>query len=664
VTQVVASGPLRRFQFLIPASLAPGVYRVWLTGTGGTTTFSTLTNSSCSAITVTSSVQGTASLGAAISGAAVTLKDASGNSVSGTTASDGTFALNSAGLTPPFLVKVVLASASGQFPAGTTLYSVSADGNASSHINVNVLTDLLLRSFYSAQGINPDAAFASPLGGNAAPSPVAVLSIANLIIPAIQLFSGNDGITLTPDTPASGALNVISSPYVAFPAGLTPPQGSLDLLLHQITTESLGADGAVTFVGLNAGTATETVTPVYGNGQITLNTMTSDSGTAGATAASSSALALTVALTPVIDGVNALLAGFASTVNAKGSGLVGSDLRPFVSDSYLNDGIDAAGVSAQQATELAGQTVDDLHAIGIRSFDAGAQIADVTIAVTISSAGQTFSGTDRVIVRNEAGSWKLFGNQRLGEAFVGVQARVAQGAPSIGLGVFSGTFAFANLRAPHGVVTQVTISGPTSNPALKLWNGNNSMALFQGAQVIDAGVTWDEFFALSTNLGSNFNIIIGEVPPGSPFTFSLATTTSGNQQYAETSAAVTTELVQFTTFKNGGIPLHVGLAGLLNQAVSFKFSVPRTYPVAGVSLRAQIRDGAANDPNAHSCFIESSAPLTLDFGTHTGGGTIAFPANMSACDPSLNSAIAFIDVFLEADGTSGETSLAEYSFPY
>jgi len=44
---------LRRFEFLIPASLTSGTYFVWVTGTAGSTSFNTLSTPSCSEITVT-----------------------------------------------------------------------------------------------------------------------------------------------------------------------------------------------------------------------------------------------------------------------------------------------------------------------------------------------------------------------------------------------------------------------------------------------------------------------------------------------------------------------------------------------------------------------------------------------------------------------------------
>jgi hypothetical protein len=53
VLQVAVEGVLRRFEFLIPATLATGTYYVWVTGTAGTTAFNTLNTPSCSKIQVT-----------------------------------------------------------------------------------------------------------------------------------------------------------------------------------------------------------------------------------------------------------------------------------------------------------------------------------------------------------------------------------------------------------------------------------------------------------------------------------------------------------------------------------------------------------------------------------------------------------------------------------
>jgi hypothetical protein len=55
VIQVAVEGVLRRFEFLIPATLKTGTYFLWVIGTAGTTKFNTLNTPSCSTIMVTAS---------------------------------------------------------------------------------------------------------------------------------------------------------------------------------------------------------------------------------------------------------------------------------------------------------------------------------------------------------------------------------------------------------------------------------------------------------------------------------------------------------------------------------------------------------------------------------------------------------------------------------
>lgn len=51
--------------------------------------------------TPTSTISGTAAVGAPLAGATVTVKDAQGTSRTGTTAANGSYSLDSSGLTPP-----------------------------------------------------------------------------------------------------------------------------------------------------------------------------------------------------------------------------------------------------------------------------------------------------------------------------------------------------------------------------------------------------------------------------------------------------------------------------------------------------------------------------------------------------------------------------------
>jgi hypothetical protein len=665
IAQVAAAGTLRRFQFLIPASLAPGVYRVWVTGTAGTTAFDTLRTPSCSSLTVTSTIAGTASLGAALAGAAVTVVDSTGRSVSTTTASDGTFALSSAGLVPPFLVRVVTASATGSFPAGTTLYSVSADASASTRINVSVLTDLMVRSFYSAQGVNPADAFADPTGPNAAPTPTAVESLASLVVPAVQLWLDQAGIAATSGAPDNGSINLISSPLVAYPPG-TVPAGGLDAVLHLIVSELVNpATGAVTQVTIAGGTLTETIAPSYADDLITLATTTIDAATGSGSSGLFSALALTAVLQPVIDGIDGALAAFRDTVNSRGDQLTGADLRPFYAPDYLENGVTADQAANEDAAELAGVTITALRLAGIKSLDTTTNVAAALVRFSASAGGQTVSEVGPpIFFKNVGGAWVLYGNQRVADVFVSAQARTAQGGASFGPGIFAGTFVFAGVSAPSGVVTSATVAGPVSNPngpvdpTLRIWDNSTSGTLFRGAQELKGGRSFDQFFRLSQNLGNNAALLGQQIPPGSGFDFTLSTTTSGIQQFRETINAFTTETVTFT-----GLPAHLGLAAVVGQTVPFSFTLPGSYPVRGVSLFAQIFDGLPGNPATRFCTIDSNG-LALDFAARTGTGSISVPSDMAACGLPPGTAIRFVNVFLEVEGANTEVSLGWLAIPY
>jgi hypothetical protein len=657
VTQVTVVASVRRFRFAIPASLGPGTYRVWVTGTAGVTPFDTLATPSCSTITVTSSVQGTASLGAAIGGATVTLVDANGASRTGTTASDGTFALDSRDLVPPLLVKVVTSAPVGSFPAGTTLYSVSADASASTRINVHVLTDLMVRSFYSAQGLSADAAFADPTGPAAAPDAAAVQALASLVIPAVQLWLNAAEVEATSGAPSNGAINLISSPFIAYPPGVTPPSG-LDEVLHQIASELVGPMGAVSAVTITGGTITETISPVYGDGLITLNTVTTNSANGVGSAATFSGLALTEALQPVEAGINATLAAFANVVNTKGAALTGADLLPFFASDYLENGEDRLEGAETTAGELGGITVTNLSLVSINSV--AGELASVRIRFVAEFGDESINDVSELPFKNEGGVWKLYGNQQLWEVGVTAMTRTHQGGAAPGGITSRSAYMFAGVTAPLGAVAGVAVAGPTNLPGVAIWDNMTSRPLFQGAQFFENGEVVNEFHRLSQPLGTVFDTVNALVPTGSQFLLSHTAPAFNNPVYAVTSNSFTTEPIQFFF-----LPAHVALSAVVNHTLTYVFSLPRTYPLASgnVHLNAQIYSGLPNDPNARGCWVNATGPLTLNFVQFFGSGQITFPADMTPCGlPGVP--IAFVNVFLETNGSNGEVSLVQYAYPY
>ncbi len=211
----------------------------------------------------TSDVRGTASMGLPIVGAAVTLKDTTGKSSTATTASDGTYILDTSGMTPPFFIRVVTTS-------GPTLYSVSADAQSTTTINIHVLTDVIVRSWFSAQGVNPDTAFANPIT-NPPPNPLAVQAITDTLIQVMQLWLNNAGVRVTSGTPSGSQMNLISSRFVANDSGL-------DAVLHLMSETINPRNGSVTQIQFSNSTTTQTSAPTYSNSSMTVNTTTTSGG--------------------------------------------------------------------------------------------------------------------------------------------------------------------------------------------------------------------------------------------------------------------------------------------------------------------------------------------------------------------------------------------------
>jgi hypothetical protein len=663
VAQVISQGVLRRFQFLIPASVAAGSYKVWLSGTAGATAFNTLNTPSCSTIAVTSNITGTASLGAAISGGMVTVVDATGRTANATTASDGTFVLDSSGLTPPFLVRVITTTASGEFPVGTTLYSVSADANVGTRINVHVLSDLIVRSFYSAQGIDPDTAFASPLGADAAPTPTAVQGLASLVIPAVQLWLSNAGVNATAGAPGNGAINLISSPFAAYPPGATP--AGLDAVLHIITSEILtsiaplsvsvaSTTGAVSLITIVNGTITETITPSYpGGGAIVINTVTTNTANGGSTSTEAfNGLALTSGQQSVVDAINASLAAFAAIINTKGSALTGNDILPTYAPDYLNDGQNASQAANAFALENAGMfTVNSLKVFSLKSLDTVNNVADVLVAYDISVSGQEQIGHDlEIIFKNESGTWLQYGDQQITQVSANSESRTSEGKDSIGTrqpGLYSQTDigAFVNVLTSFDV-TNITVSGGGS-----IWNGATSAALFPQPQLLSNGQTFNGFGRLSQALTP-----ATIPPPGTIFTFNFTTGSSGSPTYKTTNNAFTTERsVIFTNVTAGNGPL----SSVVGKTVTYTWPLPLTYAIGQVNLNVYIQDGVFGAAT-HTCSFSSTNPLTP---TSTSG-TLNIPADMSACGGGLSGAIQQVSVFLEIDGVNGEEGIVDLTYPF
>ena len=106
-----------------------------------------------------STISGTAATGNPIESAQVTVLDSTGATASGTTGTDGSFSISFSEPKPPYILKVTTSS-------GTTLYSVSADSETTTTINITPLTDMIIRLWYAVQNGSVEDSFTNPAAIN------------------------------------------------------------------------------------------------------------------------------------------------------------------------------------------------------------------------------------------------------------------------------------------------------------------------------------------------------------------------------------------------------------------------------------------------------------------------------------------------------------------
>jgi len=386
-----------------------------------------------------STVTGTAATGAPIAGATVTLVDSTGAVRTSTTAADGTFQINTAGLTPPFLLKVP--STSGD------LYSVSGDGNLSTTVNLTPLSDIIVRSWYGAQSIDPASAFADP-ATSPPPAPTNVFALGTMVSNLMQPWLEAQGVN-------AAGFSAIST---SFQAGTGT---GIDGVISLTSVSTSG--GTITAVINSGGPSVQNptqqniiITPSSGTLSIT-STATTVNGQ-GSPTSSSIAVATTAAAKTALAGIFTTLTNIANKVNQKGSSLQGSDLAPYVDPTYQNDGQDAASWENETASFLAtGQTLS-FYGLQINSLDTTNNVADVSFQVTQGGQSDTVGLTMGLV----GSSWLVTGNHHVAGVQVMTRAwdwgpnYANQGQPS----EYTQTTSLVVQDVLQNNVVSATVSGP------------------------------------------------------------------------------------------------------------------------------------------------------------------------------------------------------------
>ncbi|HXR97806.1 MAG TPA: Ig-like domain-containing protein [Terriglobales bacterium] len=554
------------------------------------------------------SVSGVAASGSPLAGLTVTMKDTTGASRTAVTSATGAFTLDSSGLTPPFILTV-------QPATGSPLFSVSADSNLTTTINLDPITDMIARSVYSAQGLTVTNAFASPASVGL-PTAAQVQLVGHLYQTVFQLWLNKDGVA----TPAT--FNFISTPFTANGAGL-------DQVLDQTKINSTTGAIAVTD-GTTTQNSTVTFTPA--SDTVTVNTSTTSGGTTSVSTASTGVPA-TSAQAAALAAIQTALANFAQVINTKGAQLADVDLEPFMTTGLQFEALNRAQFAAKLAGLARGQATT-LQATALNSLDASGGSAQVSLVFTFGTT-TFFTNMNFQLV---GGAWQIAGDGRLANVsedstmFTSQRGATTQSSDQI----------FVDVKAPTGTVAASPIvNSPGLLNNVTLSPANPIAETFQATPTSTVQVTLDHWNLSAVNTTT-------VVPAGTAFTFTL--TASGTPvTYTDFSNAFTTDAVAFTGISSGA------LSGVtLGAQNTFTWNLPRTYALASLELRADVYDGDPNSPSTTQCRGTAGSDLFLPLTTATAAVLVPTTCN--------GKPTAAVDIFLLIQGINGEESEADAFF--
>ncbi len=549
-------------------------------------------------------ISGTAATGAALAGFTVTVKDSTGKIATATTSATGAYTLSTSGLTAPFLVQITL-------PSGTRLYSVSADLNTATVVNITPVTDLILRSWYGVQGITPDSAFANPSGAPA-PTALQVRTIAQTILQVLQLALNNNAAGIT------DAAELISKPFVADHTGL-------DRLLDN--ARFVLGSGSITFIVTGGGTTQTTVISYNTSTMGLAANSTTVNGSSTSTSSVSTVVPVQSAQATALQDISAGLATFASIVNTKKTSLTVTDVISFLDVDLLSEGRNRQQFAENVVKNFGqGQSVG-FSVLRINNLNSTTGVAEVVFRATETLGSQSSSDVVTFAFKKTGSSWLIYGDRQLGSIRVQAEGRRNQGQYTGG----NGPSISFEVRAPQASVTSVIES--SSNLGI-------AQLTLQG-QTNDSGLVYDQFFYSTANAGP----LSSPLPAaGTPFTLTLTKASGGTLSYVIPLNAFTTELIQITNLTD----VTVAGGARLGSALTVTWTLPTTYAVQRVKLGAVLVT-----PLRHQCFIDAVGVI----GPTTTTGTINMPL---ACPGFPGESIVQVNINVSTDGVNGERSQAIY----
>jgi hypothetical protein len=549
---------------------------------------------SCAAATVS----GTAASGSALANVTITLKDSANNTATATTDSSGRFSIDATGLAAPFVLRATTGT-------GTTLYGMSSTAGGGGTSNVTPLSDVVVRSWYLAQGIDADQAFIS-LVASPAPTPDQAAATAQAVLPLVRLGAAAS------NAPIASGVDLLSMAFAADHTGV-------DQLLDNLHVQLSSGRILLTVVAGTGITQSSTITF-----DATTSSLTADSTTTGSSGSTTSAsytasLPTTTAASTALAEINAALAAFASVVNTKKQALTSSDIQWFFADDYLNDGLDKAHDLAEFVAGFSQGPTVEIAIDSVKSLDAAAGRATVTVTATQTLGTQSETESLDFYFRKTASGWQDEGNGRIASISLYAEARVNQGILAGG----DGPQISLDLRPVQGTVSGVAVSGAAPWSAVTVIpgtavSGNTLLDVFYGS----TGVLQPPL----PQAGTPVQIVVTRTS-GAPVTYTLPLN------------AFTTDPVKFLNVSGNPAP---------GGTLTMTWSLPTTYAVQRLHLGVLTFTGSGN-----SGFECSDDDAILSPGATSAQITLRATCNgLPVVETNLN---------LSTTGYSGERSLAIYS---
>jgi hypothetical protein len=544
----------------------------------------------------------------------VTLKDSAGNSSTATTAPDGTYTLDTTGLTPPFLIQV-------QGPTGN-LYSVSADALTTTTINAHPFTDLIIRSWYSAQGVSIDTAFGNPVSAPA-PAPGSVQILNSAVTNLAQLWLTNAGVN-------TSTFNMISGPFAANGTGL-------DHVLDETTVNT--GTGSVT---ITAGGTTQTSTITYNTSAGTMTVATKTTNSNGTSESSNTTVVPTqTAQQTALNGISATMTAFVNAVNSNGSQLTAAEITSFLATDLVNDGLTQTQYAAELVTYLRGVTVSSVQMQTVKGLDLVHGTADIVFNLAgTGGVVQTAQAPDEYWFEDVGSKWLIGGDSRIIQINLQVMDRTEEGDQSS-----TGAYISPNADAPEGTVTSMTVtdaSGITGWSSTVMSSGEIDVFTFQPTPTTQLVVDYNEFNVSPNWLDLGATIISA----GTLFTYAVTPALGSVVDYAVPSNVYTNEPISITSPTSGVLADYT-----LGQPLNVDWTLPTTFPIAVVALSAEAYNGPKGNPSTDDCVIigQNNVPATGAFPT---SGTITVPATCGGL------AVVTVELHANVIGVNGELTQA------